>query len=92
MRYTNDGDSISLEAKKNSFGKTEISISDTGVGIPEEDLEKVFELFFRASNSRRENGMGIGLSVVKSIIDSHGWSINVKSKPNKGTTFTITLN
>ncbi|WP_297645586.1 HAMP domain-containing sensor histidine kinase [uncultured Treponema sp.] len=92
LRYTNDGDSISLEAKKNSFGKTEISISDTGVGIPEEDLEKVFELFFRASNSRRENGMGIGLSVVKSIIDSHGWSINVKSKPNKGTTFTITLN
>lgn len=92
LRYTNDGDSISLEAKKNSSGKTEISISDTGVGIPEEDLEKVFELFFRASNSRRENGMGIGLSVVKSIIDSHGWSINVKSKPNKGTTFTITLN
>lgn len=92
LRYTNDGDSISLEAKKNSFGKTEISISDTGVGIPEEDLEKVFELFFRASNSRRENGMGIGLSVVKSIIDSHGWSINVKSRPNKGTTFTITLN
>lgn len=92
LRYTNDGDSISLEAKKNSLGKTEISISDTGVGIPEEDLEKVFELFFRASNSRRENGMGIGLSVVKSIIDSHGWSINVKSKPNQGTTFTITLN
>lgn len=92
LRYTNDGDSISLEAKKNSLGKIEISISDTGVGIPEEDLEKVFELFFRASNSRRENGMGIGLSVVKSIIDSHGWSINVKSKPNKGTTFTITLN
>lgn len=92
LRYTNDGDSISLEAKKNPLGKTEISISDTGVGIPEEDLEKVFELFFRASNSRRENGMGIGLSVVKSIIDSHGWSINVKSKPNQGTTFTITLN
>lgn len=92
LRYTNDGDSISLEAKKNSLGKIEISISDTGVGIPEEDLEKVFELFFRASNSRRENGMGIGLSVVKSIIDSHGWSINVKSKPNQGTTFTITLN
>lgn len=92
LRYTNEGDSISLEAKKNSLGKTEISISDTGVGIPEEDLEKVFELFFRASNSRRENGMGIGLSVVKSIIDSHGWSINVKSKPNQGTTFTITLN
>lgn len=92
LRYTNDGDSISLEAKKNSLGKIEISISDTGVGIPKEDLEKVFELFFRASNSRRENGMGIGLSVVKSIIDSHGWSISVKSKPNKGTTFTITLN
>ena len=92
LRYTNDGNSISLEAKKNSLGKIEISISDTGVGIPEEDLEKVFELFFRASNSRRENGMGIGLSVVKSIIDSHGWSIRVKSKPNQGTTFTITLN
>lgn len=91
LRYTNDGDAISLEAKKNPAGKIEISISDTGVGIPKDDLEKVFELFFRASNSRRENGMGIGLSVVKSIIDSHGWSINVKSTPGEGTTFIITL-
>ena len=55
LRYTNDGDSISLEAKKNPLGKTEISISDTGVGIPEEDLQKVFHLFFPTSNSRRKN-------------------------------------
>jgi signal transduction histidine kinase len=64
---------------------------DTGTGISEEDLQKVFDLFYRGTNSRRENGMGIGLSVVKTIVDSHGWKIGVKSRLNEGTTFTITL-
>ncbi len=91
LRYTVDGDSISLLAKKNTNGKIEVSIKDSGIGIPEEDLNKVFELFYRGTNSRREKGMGIGLSVVKTIIDSHGWSISVESQHGKGTVFTIII-
>ncbi len=91
LQYTNDGDSISLEARKNNQGLIEISIRDTGIGIPEDDLKKVFELFYRSTNSRREDGTGIGLSVVKSIIDSHGWQISVDSEVGKGSVFTITM-
>ena len=49
------------------------------------------QIFYRGTNSRRESGMGIGLSVVKTIIDVHGWKIDVKSKLNEGTEFTITI-
>jgi signal transduction histidine kinase len=91
LRYTKERDEIFLEAEKNQQGKIEISMRDTGTGISEEDLQKVFDLFYRGTNSRRENGMGIGLSVVKTIVDSHGWKIGVKSRLNEGTTFTITL-
>ena len=52
----------------------------------------MFELFFRGTNSRREDGMGIGLAVVKTIIESHGWNIEINSELNKGTEFIITLN
>ena len=51
----------------------------------------IFNLFFRGTNSRREEGMGIGLSVVKNIIDMHGWNINVESEQGKGSCFTIAI-
>ena len=67
------------------------SIKDTGVGIKKEDLNNIFELFYRGTSSRREEGLGIGLSVVKNIIETHGWSISVKSKFNEGSDFVITI-
>ncbi|MCX7654930.1 MAG: sensor histidine kinase [Treponemataceae bacterium] len=66
-----------------------IQIADNGIGIDEEDLPRIFDLFYRGTNSRREAGMGIGLAVVKSILDSHGWSISVHSQKNKGSVFTL---
>ena len=48
-------------------------------------------MFFRGTNSRLEEGMGIGLAVVKTIMDTHGWKIGVESKKNEGTCFTITI-
>ncbi len=90
LRYTKDNDTISLSAfiKDNNVI---YKISDTGIGIEEKELKNIFNLFYRATNSRREEGMGIGLSVVKNIIDTHGWKIDVESKPAEGTTFTITI-
>lgn len=90
LRYTKDNDIISFSSytrDENFF----FSIKDTGIGIPKKDINNIFNLFFRGTNSRREEGIGIGLSVVKNIVDIHGWSINVESEPDKGSCFTISI-
>lgn len=90
LRYTKDNDTIKLIGK-NDDQNVYFSISDTGCGIDKKDLSNIFDLFYRGTTSRREEGMGVGLSVVKNIIDTHGWSINVTSEKNKGSTFNITI-
>ncbi|MDY4831911.1 MAG: HAMP domain-containing sensor histidine kinase, partial [Treponema sp.] len=90
IRYTKDNDSIFLNAyilqEKNEII---FEIKDTGIGIKKNDLNYIFDMFYRGTNSRREEGMGIGLSVVKNVINTYGWKINVSSEENKGTTFII---
>lgn len=66
-----------------------ISFTDTGVGIPQENLSKLFEPFF--STKKKGKGVGLGLSVVYGIIQEHGGSVQVQSKEGRGTTFTIEL-
>ena len=90
LRYTRDNDSIHIQANETADSIL-LSISDTGIGIAEKDFENIYEIFYRGTNSRRESGMGIGLSVVKTIVDVHGWKIDVKSKLNEGTQFIITI-
>lgn len=90
LRYTNDNDSIHIQAQEEQ-DCIKLIISDSGIGIAEKDFENIYQIFYRGTNSRRESGMGIGLSVVKTIIDVHGWKIDVKSKLNEGTEFTITI-
>ena len=90
LRYTKDNDSITLKAYIQDSSVI-YKISDTGIGIDEKELKNIFEMFYRATNSRREEGMGIGLSVVKNIVETHGWKIDVDSQKDQGTTFTITI-
>lgn len=90
IRYTKENDLIEIKAWQKP-DCVKISIKDTGIGIAKEDLDKIFDLFYRATSSRREEGMGIGLSVVKTIINSHGWNIGVSSEKGKGTEFVITI-
>lgn len=92
LRYTRDNDTITLEAYIDNEKRNVIyKIEDTGIGIEEKDLNNIFELFYRGTNSRLEEGMGIGLSVVKNIIQTHQWKINVESKKDEGTCFTIEI-
>lgn len=90
IRYTNDGDTIKIISYIED-NKIYLKVADTGIGISENDLDHIFDLFYRATSSRREEGMGIGLSIVKNIIDTHGWNIFVESELKKGTTFTIEI-
>ena len=68
-------------------------VSDDGIGIPPEDVPRIFERFYRVdkSRSRDAGGTGLGLSIVKHIIEAHKQTINVRSSENKGSTFSFTL-
>ncbi|MBU1586786.1 MAG: two-component sensor histidine kinase [Actinobacteria bacterium] len=77
----------------NREGIVEIAVTDQGVGIPEEDQDRVFERFFRTDPARSRNtgGSGLGLSIVKHAIQNHGGDVRVWSQPGHGSTFTIRL-
>jgi signal transduction histidine kinase len=68
-----------------------MTIRDTGVGISAEDLPRIWERFYRADKSRSEPGLGLGLSLVKAIIEAHGGHVLVTSKPGEGSEFTAVL-
>ncbi len=88
LRYTREGDSIRLIAREKN-GEALIIFADSGFGVTEEELERIFEPFYRGTNSRRESGSGLGLSTVRSILDAHGWNIEATSPPGSGLTFVI---
>ena len=69
--------------------KDTLEISDTGIGITHSDLPHIFDRFYQADTSRTKEGFGLGLALVKKIIDAHGWTIDVKSTKKTGTTFVI---
>ncbi|MCU1411898.1 MAG: two-component sensor histidine kinase [Rhodoglobus sp.] len=77
----------------NREGVVEIAVTDQGVGIPDEDQDRVFERFFRTDPARSRNtgGSGLGLSIVKHAIQNHGGDVRVWSQPGHGSTFTIRL-
>jgi signal transduction histidine kinase len=92
IKYTNEGEISVRSFTKGEF--TVIEIEDSGIGIPQEDLPKIFERFYRVdqSRTRKTGGTGLGLYVVKNIIQSLGGEIRVGSIENQGSTFTIFLN
>ncbi|MDD4957435.1 MAG: ATP-binding protein [Candidatus Omnitrophica bacterium] len=92
VKYTEDKGSIRINAKSRD-GFTECSVSDTGIGIPEQDLPRIFERFYRVdkARSRKIGGTGLGLSIVKHIIQEHGGQVFVESAPGKGSVFTFTI-
>ncbi len=89
INYTNPGGTIKIESQ-NETGRTVISITDSGIGIPEDSIDRIFERFYRVdkSRSRATGGTGLGLSIVKHAADILNWDIKVKSG-TKGTTFYI---
>ncbi len=92
LKYTRENKTIHLEAAGHAH-HVRIVFSDTGIGIPEDELEKVFDEFFRATNARESerDGTGLGLSIVKQIVEIHGGTISVESQLGQGSKFTVTI-
>lgn len=77
---------------RNHVDRASIDVRDTGLGMSQEDCERVFDRFFRAAATRdHAPGVGLGLTIVKAIVEGHGGAIAVRSREGAGTTFSIEL-
>ena len=90
MKYTPEGGRITLSVEKEG-GKAVLRVSDTGVGIAEEDLPYVFDRFYKADKSHTGSGSGLGLSIAREILQQMGENITVTSEKGRGSTFSFTL-
>jgi two-component system sensor histidine kinase BaeS len=93
LRYTPEGGTIEIGADYSKPGWVTVSVSDTGAGIARKDLQHVFDHFYKADRSRQRGhgGAGIGLAMVKLVVELHGGTVWVKSRKGKGTSFYFTL-
>lgn len=93
IRYSYPGKGEIFVRLRKSGTNAEIIVEDKGIGIPDEDKTRIFDRFYRSdpSRSRYTGGLGLGLSIVKSIVDSYKGNITFKSAVNQGTTFTVSL-
>ena len=90
VRYTPEGGIVTVGVREDD-DRVALEVSDTGVGIPEDQLPLIFERFYRADPSRSEGGVGLGLSIARQIAESHGGQIRAQSTPGTGSTFTLLL-
>ena len=92
IKYNQPGGSVAIRCSMVD-GLLRVDVADTGIGIPEKELPFIFEDFFRVKSSRTVEipGTGLGLSIVKKIVEGHGGTIEVESKLDEGTTFTVFL-
>jgi signal transduction histidine kinase/response regulator RpfG family c-di-GMP phosphodiesterase len=92
VKFTPAGGTVTIRLLGNAREVT-LQVEDTGIGIPEQSLEKIFERFYQVDSSlvRRYGGTGLGLAICKSIVDWHGGAIRAESAPGRGSRFTVTL-
>jgi signal transduction histidine kinase len=93
VRHTPSGGEVVLGAKTEPAGRSAIFVADTGVGIPEQDLERVLQPFEQVTRDqgRPQEGTGLGLSIVKQLVDLHGGELRLESAVGKGTRVTFIL-
>jgi two-component system, OmpR family, phosphate regulon sensor histidine kinase PhoR len=93
VKFNRDNGEVGVEVQRREANHIEVCIWDTGVGIPPQDLSRIFERFYRVdkARSRQVGGTGLGLSIVKHAIEQMNGTITVESALGKGSRFTITL-
>jgi two-component system phosphate regulon sensor histidine kinase PhoR len=90
IKFTPSGGDVTLAAERNN-GSLDIHVRDTGAGIAQSDLTRIFERFYKVDQSRASGGSGLGLALVKHAVEAHGGSISVESEQAKGSSFTIRI-
>jgi len=93
VKYSVAGDSVSVRARPLAGGLAQVTVQDTGIGIPVADQRRVFERFYRVDRSRRSEtgGTGLGLSIVRHVVLNHGGTVELVSAEGEGSTFTMTF-
>jgi two-component system phosphate regulon sensor histidine kinase PhoR len=93
IKYTPEGGRVTISAIEKDQREIQFSIEDNGIGIPREDIPRIFERFYRVDKGRSQElgGTGLGLSIVKHLVQAHGGRVWVESQPGKGSTFYFTL-
>jgi signal transduction histidine kinase len=90
VKYTPAGGVVEIAAHREN-GDAVLTVSDTGVGIPAEELPRIWERLYRGDKSRSTRGLGLGLSLVRAIVAAHGGRVDVRSRPGTGSTFELRL-
>ena len=92
VKYSNQGGVVTISSR-DIDGCAEIEVSDTGIGIPVRDLDRVFERFYRVdrARSRTTGGTGLGLAIVRHVATNHGGDVTVRSREGEGSVFTLRI-
>lgn len=90
IKYTGEGGTVTISAGRTN-GRATVSFRDTGMGIPEAEQGRIWDRLYRGDKSRSQRGLGLGLSVVKAVVQAHHGTVTVKSKPGEGAEFDIIL-
>jgi signal transduction histidine kinase len=90
IKYTEAGGRVTVRCAKMP-GKVRVEVQDTGLGIPANEINRIWDRLFRGDRSRSQKGLGLGLSLVRAIVRSHDGEVSVNSAPGEGSTFTVVL-
>jgi signal transduction histidine kinase len=90
VKYTPPGGRVDVEVQRRADAAV-LRVKDTGSGIPADELPRIFDRLFRGDTSRTERGLGLGLSLVKAIVEAHDGTVDVVSEPGRGSVFTVSL-
>ncbi|MEX0783528.1 MAG: ATP-binding protein [Dehalococcoidia bacterium] len=93
IKYAGEGSAVTVRYGTSDDGQAKITVADTGVGIPLDSQDKIFDRFYRVekSRSRREGGVGLGLAIVRELVEAMGGRVSVVSAPGEGSAFTVTV-
>ncbi len=92
LKYTPDGGRVRLHAARSAEGGVVFTVDDNGPGVPDAEREKIWRRLYRSDHSRSQRGLGLGLSIVKALVEAHGGSVGVDGGPDgKGARFVVTL-
>jgi signal transduction histidine kinase len=93
IKYGGEGTAVTVRYGRTDDQEAKITVADTGVGIPAEAQDKIFDRFYRVekSRSRREGGVGLGLAIVRELVEAMGGRVSLVSAPGEGSAFTIAL-